>query len=315
MELKIKNCRISRDHVQPTLIGDGILLGNLHCEAPLEISGELLVGGKIVSQLTTRLNYNSDENIMKYVNSEQYNENSLKGRSNKFSLQLISELSKEKIDYISNYRESTTNKSVELTFRLYINVIKLQTNSNELGELFRIKTDECIDRIVVNQENWINKFSIPLGIGEYYLIELRRPTSAVKSEKWSTLISNIDENLNEMKVQLQNADWQRVIEVSRMFFENIRIGDRRPGNQKFKTELTSLLLRLQYDQQGIDSLFEAIRQMFEFTSKFINEKDKLGSYKPRPIAKKEDAYFIYSLAVNLSNMLFEKIETSKSTGR
>jgi len=315
MKLKIQNCRISENHIQTALVGDGIIFGSLHCEAPLVITGELLVNGKIISQLTPRINYSSDEIIMKYISSEQYNENSSKAKHNKFSIQLIAELTDQKIEYITQIRESNANKSIEFTFRLYINTIKLQTNSKEQGELFRIKTDECVDRVIINQEKWINSFSAPLGIGDYYLVELRRPSLAVNNKKWSSMISNIDENLSSMKYQLQYGDWQRTIEISRMFFENIRIGDKRPGNQQFKIEFTNVLLGLQYDQQGVDSLFDAIRQMFEFTSKFIHEKDKQGNYKPRPIAKKEDAYFVYSLAVNLSNMMFEKIESDERTRR
>lgn len=73
MKLKIQNCRISENHIQTALVGDGIIFGSLHCEAPLVITGELLVNGKIISQLTPRINYSSDEIIMKYISSEQYN--------------------------------------------------------------------------------------------------------------------------------------------------------------------------------------------------------------------------------------------------
>lgn len=55
--------------------------------------------------------------------------------------------------------------------------------------------------------------------------------------------------------------------------------------------------------------FKAIKSLFDFTSKYAHVTDRTGNIKPYPNAKKEDAYFVYTLSIGLLNMINSKIQS------
>jgi len=312
MKLDIKNTCISKEYVQPTLVAKANITCELDVEAPMITSGELLVGGKILSQimiLDERLRNGAE---LKHISNDNRNRNFREKKQQHYPLKILVPLSKKKISYLCEVRESDSNKSIELTFRLNIKAMSLDNSSLEKGELFQFQVSECISRQIISRENWIKYFTEPLGLGSFYLVELRKPTLCHYNEKWLVLSSAISDNISRMEKCLLDCEWQRTLEISRLFFENIKVGDFKSGSQSYKSELTKELIDLQHDQKGIDNFFKAIQLFFEYTSKFQHEKDKQGNSKPRPIARKEDAYFVYSLAINLSNVVFSKLNNAIS---
>lgn len=310
MELEIKNTFVSTEHVQPTLIAKGYLICKSDLEAPLNVSGELLVGGKILSPITIRHDRPRNGVGLKHITEEVRRKNFRENIHDYYPVDLLVPLSKKQIDFLCKTREANEAKSLELTYRLSVKAMNIETSSFNQGELFLFKVEECIERKTITRENWIKYFTEKLDIGSFYLIELRKPTISHYNDKWVQLSKSIQENISQMEKSLHEADWQRCIELSRLFFENIKIGDFRSGSQSYKRELSQKLFDLGHDEVGIKNLFDGINNLFQFVSKFLHEKDQEGNPKPRPIAQKEDAYFIYSLSINLANVIFSKLNRS-----
>jgi hypothetical protein len=65
------------------------------------------------------------------------------------------------------------------------------------------------------------------------------------------------------------------------------------------------LIPIQFDflQEGIENLIQGIANFFNYYSKIVHDKDRLGNFNPIVVARKEDAYFAYSMAVGLINLL------------
>jgi hypothetical protein len=274
------------------------------------ITGELLCGGKLVSVLQPILSH-KDKIIIKAIsdldNSSNYREN----RKSSVNVKLLAELTQPKIEFIEKERQRNYNNSALFAARLRVANSRIATIENADQYQTEISSEELLETIEIQQNRWIKVFSPYLGLGEYYLIELYKPNSTISNTVWSELYEDSINNLNQMKESLRIGDWQRTIEISRQFFENIKVGDNKPGNKLVKNELKEKMLELHYDEEGIQNLFDGIWQFFEYTSKFIHSKNKTGYAKPIPIAKKSDAFFIYSLATNLINLIYDKLNASR----
>jgi len=98
----------------------------------------------------------------------------------------------------------------------------------------------------------------------------------------------------------------------RKFYENIKIGDNKPGHKDFKVEFDKILKHDQHGNEGIKNFYDALWQLFEFVSKYIHEKDKQGYLNSLPTPHKEDAYLAYSLAVGLLNFVGNKVNRQKT---
>ncbi len=309
MNLEIKQPYIYRDSIAPAISFSVNIVSSYNIEYPYMITGELLCGGKVVSFLQPLLENRNEFEIRDILNAED-DKNYREKIKNYFSLMLIAELDEKKIDFIENERQKNVSKSVVMSIRLRIGGIRIPTNENMSKFRYKIKVEELSESIEISQNDWLQRFSPYLGIGEFYLVELIKPEPKSSNNIWSDLYETLVKNLNQMEEELKKGDWQRTMEISRRFFENIKIGDKKKGHEKYKEELKKRMQELQFDEEGINNLFDGIWQFFEFTSKFIHEKGKEGNAKPIPNAKKEDAYFVYSLSVNLTNLIYEKIKTS-----
>ncbi len=58
-----------------------------------------------------------------------------------------------------------------------------------------------------------------------------------------------------------------------------------------------------------EDLYNAIWKFFEFVSKYIHEKDKIGNLIPLPVTTKEDDNFAYTLVLELLKLIDEKLNT------
>ncbi len=91
------------------------------------------------------------------------------------------------------------------------------------------------------------------------------------------------------------------------YSSSIKIADLKPGNSKYFEEFQKLMFADGHSIEGVENLHTAIWQLFEFTSKYVHEKDKTGNLKPPLVTSKEDAYFAFSICVGLLNLLGRKI--------
>lgn len=309
MKLEIQQPSIYREAVAPTISFSANIITNYNIEYPFLITGELLCGGKVVSFLNT-IPESRNEFDIRTISDTEDNKNYKENRSNYFRVTLIAELDDRRINFIEDERQKNSKKAVNLNVRLKIGGVRIPTIEKASDYKFKVKVEELFASVEIAQNDWLQRFSPSLGIGEFYLVELIKPEPESSNKIWSDLHEILVRNLNEMEEEIKKGDWQRTMEISRRFYENIKIGDKKKEHEKYKNELSKRMIELQFDEIGINNLLDGIWQFFEFTSKFIHEKGKGGVTKPIPNAKKEDAYFVYSLSVNLTNLIYEKIKTS-----
>ena len=112
-----------------------------------------------------------------------------------------------------------------------------------------------------------------------------------------------------MESCMRKGDWHKTMFYARLFYERIKIGDNKPAHKKFREEFDKLLKKDQHNDEGIQNIYDALWQLFEFISKYTHVEDKQGNSKPIPVTSKEDAYFAYSLALGLLNFISKKIST------
>lgn len=110
-----------------------------------------------------------------------------------------------------------------------------------------------------------------------------------------------------MESCLRSGDWQKVMFIGRKYFENIKVGDNKPGHNNFKNKLSAAFVEFGHSAEGIKELLDAIWHFFNFVSKYVHDKDRLGNLTTLPTPTRADAFFAYALAIGLLNMIGEKI--------
>ena len=310
MELKVRDIKPYNQSVIPTIVFNSHIITRTNVEYLMTITGELYCGNKLVSILQPLLESNR-ETIIKEISEEENSKNYREDRKDYHGVKLLAELSEKKIEFLENERQSKATKSLELSVRLKVAGASIPTLDRRADYLYKNAVEELFSKVEIKQEEWLGTFSNYLGIGEYYLIELAKPNPSTNNEIWSTLYDAIISNINHMELELKQGNWLRTIEVSRQFFENIKIGDSKDGNKTYKDDLMLRMKDLRHDDEGINNLLHGVWQFFEYSSKFIHEKGRRGYAKPIPIPSKADAYFIYSLAINLTNVIFDKVNRNQ----
>ena len=204
-------------------------------------------------------------------------------------------------------REKNQQKDVSLTLHFIIKFIEEGEPTNNTLPSIRMQVNDNREFIHIKQSDWIQNFAPVLGIGKYVLLELQIPESVNVKTFWKTMYSKLSDNVHEMELSLRSGDWYKTMTVARRYYENIKLGDNKPGTKKFREEFDKLMIQNDHSKEGLQNLYTAIWQLFEFFSKYIHEKDKEGNHQAMPQSTKEDAYFAYALAVGLLNMIGKKL--------
>lgn len=323
MKITQKSLSFNSNSLQPELVFD------LYTEIPeyelyLPLSGVLLSGdGKAVTKLYESKRENK-ESLFRAVDNEKYG--SYYRNPNLLNIQLSGTLDRTAIQYIEDVRARNSMKNVVLRCKILVNhlistdemlrLLSYGSSGYQDLPLFKSKTEEIFVEFEITQSDWIQKFSTPLGIGSYFLVELTKPKLELIKEKLKAVgdssaeqeIFRIYERLQEavlkMEKNLQMAEWDLVIRFAREFFEILKFD----GN----TNSTKVFLEKIYTVRngtnvGFDELFSSIKSLFTFTSKFIHEIDRAGSLQVKPKAFSEDAYLIYTFCISILNFMANKI--------
>jgi hypothetical protein len=309
MELINLNITIDNQTIDPTLLIRFDLEFYYNMEMPVIIQGILKTGeGKIVTQLHEYQTYTDGsfdlEMITKIEKEKRYRENS----KNRYYVQMKANLSPKAIEYIELQRERDYEKSARFYLDFTVKYLELgETSQNSKSEsLLKLKGKKFNDAFIIKQSDWIKNFSPPLGIGNFLLLEMRIPENKKVSKFWIQLYEKLTLNLRDMEICLQSGDWVKTMFFARKFYENIKIGDKKPAHKKFREEFNKLLAKDQHSQEGIDNLYDGIWKFFDFLSKYSHDKDREGNFNPLPVSTKEDAYFAYALAIGLLNLIGKK---------
>ena len=278
-------------------------------EAPISVSGRILTDDLcLISHLSE--NYivkgTSYELNSKDPAASEFNNSN---REAKWGFHLTAPLSKESISHIEQIRERNQDKAVNLNFDL---IVKYFSTKNKLTPipsqtLLTLNVSRMKSTLRIDQPTWLKTCAPYFEIGNFLLLELRIPDKLLVDEFWFELYQRLVINTQEMESYIRIGDWENVLRSSRRFFDNIKIGDSKPGNIGFEENFQKLMLADGHTLEGVKNLYDGIWQLFEFTSKYAHDKDKAGNLKANVVTSKEDAYFTFAICVGMLNLLGRKI--------
>ncbi len=321
MEIKIEGVNIDTLSLTPALnIRVNIeYMGDV--ELPLSVAGKLLVGGKVCA-LIGEYSIPSEHSFnLRFVAKEEKEQ--MYGKGNRhiqtYFANLTVPLSSTAIDYFEATREKTGDKAMIFQFEFIVRYLHTSMTPEELKTMFAFQQTPFMVMVAKNynlsfsikQSDWVSKFSPGLGIGNFVLLEFQVPQKHDVVKEWGDLYDKLYERTQDMEQAIRQGDWQKTLTSARRFAENIKIGDDKPAHKWFAENLKELFKNDQHGEEGFNNFLNGIYQFFEFTSKYIHDKDKRANVVPAPIATKEDAYFAYTLCVGLLNIVGKKISKTE----
>ena len=309
MEVKNTNIIIDAQALTPTLTIRVDLEFGHNVEVPISIAGRLLSNeGKVIAFLSEH-QVNSDNSYeIKILTTEQKNKLYREKNVGRYYVHLTASLTNKAIEYIEIQREKDHEKAVRFSLELVLKYIDIPSEQPNLAadNFIRLQVKQTKTSFTIKQSDWINNYSPQLGIGNFLLLELQIPDDKNVTEFWKELYARLTHNLKDIETCLRSGDWQKAMIFARKFYENTKIGDNKKAHAKFKEEFIKLMTKDQHSLEGISNLHSAIWQLFEFTSKYVHDKDKNGNLNPLPVSTKEDAYFAYAIALGLLNLIGRK---------
>ncbi len=156
--------------------------------------------------------------------------------------------------------------------------------------------------VEIAASDWVQDFAPQLGLGRFVIAELPLPSPVVVGEEFAEWLNEAIKALPEMEEKVKECEWNEVIEKSRPVSELLR----------HEGMINSILSKHGYTEEAASSLLNAIKGLYDYSSKFIHRVDKDGrTILPEIKAEKEDAYLIHSLSTSLVNLLTQKIRKSE----
>ncbi|MEI6348177.1 MAG: hypothetical protein WCP69_09550 [Bacteroidota bacterium] len=316
MNIKFRDIGIDSQAIVPTLkIGINIDFCNL-IEVPIFISGRLISSdNKVVSHLN-EYQLNTDYKYELKILSKKERDNLQRENNNeKYYAQLTALLSQKSIDYIEALREKDKDKSVSFTLDLIVKYLELPISQHSVMDepLIRVNSKKFYDSLIINQSDWINSFSPFLGIGKFILIELEIPEKQKVNDEWIEMYDRLFLRLNEIQDLIRQGNWKGTMISGRQFYESLKFSKNNSNKGiELRESLKQLFLDDMHSEEGFEDFYLGIKSFFNFVSKFIHDKsNKTGAYIPVPNPSKEDAYFVYALAIGLINIISKKIAKTR----
>ncbi len=150
----------------------------------------------------------------------------------------------------------------------------------------------------IKSNDWLHDFCPIFQIGKFAVFEFQLPETIEKQGDLPDKINEAIKSVRNMEEDLQKCEWNRVIEDARPIFELFKNTD----------EIKDLFQRDGYTEEAINDLSEAIKKLFNFSSKFHHKMDRKKKLIPEIKASKEDAYLIYSTGLAFCNAISKKIQ-------
>lgn len=303
----IEHISIDTESIDPVLSINVIIDSNFLTESPISITGTIRVENKIISYISELRYYTEGYSELAVLADPQREIHNRGNRTNKTQTNLTASLSQKAIDWIENSREKNREKSVHFSFEFVVEYVEITAKPDnwygDRSSFLRIRKAKCWNQLTISQSDWINRFYNLLGIGRFLIVELPDKSLVTQNKLWESLVTSLFNDLNKMENAVKSGNWQEVMTYARKFFEDIKIGDNKPGSKKYKADFDNKLKQLHHSDDGIQNLHNAIWQLFEYASKFIHNKNKIGEIQVEPIAQKEDAFLVYTLSIALYNQL------------
>ena len=168
-----------------------------------------------------------------------------------------------------------------------------------LGPIFLEVRDEYQEiQESIASSDWVSDFAPQLEIGRFITTELPLPSPVAINKEFAERLNKATEALQKMEEEAKKGEWTEVIQNSRPVAELLRD----------EIMVSSVLAKHGFSEEAAGSLLGTIRNLFDYSSKFIHKVAKDGTIIPAEIkAEKEDAYLIYSVSIGLLNLLTQKV--------
>lgn len=311
LKIESKNVQINTRSIKPGLIIEIRMKYTESFEMPISVNGLLQTSdGKEIALLSE---------YPRNLSGKKFNLRTLEQNTNRHdgfsSFELYCTLDEHSIEHIETIRHKDPQKDVKLGLMLEIKHMATGLNLKNTIQQFNflhIASQEEYKEVLISYSEWINRFSGPLGIGNFTLLEINEDVIQSIYDKFNPnddkfdklrekILKSIDV-LKNMNTQLKKGEWDLVIRCSREFFELNKLGK----NNTLEADLRQLYKVRNGSEVGFQDFYEALFSMFKYISKFIHELDETGNPHVKPIARSEDAYFVYSTCVSALRLVVGK---------
>ena len=320
------------ESINPEFIFDINCILDRNREIPLEISGHVLSeDGKKISNIYQIFHFENQQ-LGLSASEDRYN------RENKTSFKLTAPLNQRILDHIETLRTTNSKSDVILNIEIFVkllvpniilsNMILGKKNSDGIQQVFynynqeystqqinmwilsgnsgpefiRTINKKFTNNVTISSSDWIHDYCPVFQIGKFAVFEYLLPEY---TEGTGSIEERLNESINSIQKMENNiikGEWNEVIENSRAVWELLRNQD----------EIEDLLIRDGYSEQAFENLNKSIKELFNFSSKFHHKEDRGKRIMPEIKASKEDAYLIYSLSMNLVNLISKKFQRLQS---
>jgi len=323
------------ESINPEFIFDINCVLDRNREIPLEISGHVLSENNKKLANMHQIFHFENQQIELSALQDRYN------REYNANFKLTAPLNQRILDYIETLRTTNSKSDVILNIEIFVklletkiilsNMILGEKNNEGFKQVFYkhdpefLTTETQINmwilsgnggpefiqtvnkkfttRVTISSSDWIHDYCPVYQIGKFAVFEFLIPEYV---EGTGSIEERLNKSINAMKKMENNileGEWNEVIEDSRAVWELLRNLD----------EIKDLLKDDGYTDQAIENFNETITQLFKFSSKFLHQEE-IGNRKimPEMKASKEDAYLIYSLSLNLVNLISKKFQRLQS---
>jgi hypothetical protein len=304
MNFKIQEFKVDESSINPAILFDVAVEYYPKHDFPIYFSGSLnTLKGKTLGMLT-EIRYPHNNDIRMPMSGDVSN---FSDRGN-FTISFRVELTHKAIEFIEEERNKNPDKSITFNILLFYKKMFFKTEGYGQNPTKLLCQSSCEQTVQyeIKQSDWAIKFAPKLGIGHIIIVELPAPEKQKVPKEWKERYEKLMENISSMQIHIQKGEWETVMFHGRKFYENIKVGN--PKNpDAFRNDFTLLMENDQHSKDGIENFFTAIHNFFDFTSKYIHDKAKNGTFNTRPIHSKEDAYFVYTMAVGIINIVGKKL--------
>ncbi len=271
------------------------------------IHGELYHGDKKLCRLDSIIP--AFQNNPRSLKPRRYQNAYLDG----YNVTLSGILSEKVLDFLENERNKHTKKDLDLFVRVEVQYFTathraieseehLNTPSIVFGDkntLFEVNNMHFNFPVTIHASTWVHDFLPVFGLGKFLIFEVPQPELNSQNAELHERLDAALEAIQKMEESKSKGEWHDVVRNSREVFELVRD----------KSKVTELLENASFTEEAIQEFNDMLKHSFDYASKFIHRvpKDKTKPVVPIIPVEKEDALFVYSLCVNIVNVLASKI--------
>jgi hypothetical protein len=319
MDIKILLVEIDKDTLEPTLLITAEIEYFESYEMPLFINGKVKAeGGKTISffnEMQVTVHQKNDFHLRMLSTAAVQNMFHSGNRDRRqHKVKLVAPLSQRAVEHIEQMREKNHEKSALIYFEFLTKHMQLpfypksaDSLKNTEGNFISIEIKHHYLSFTIKQSDWVNNYAPALGVGNFLLLEFKIPQKLKVGSDFAVMYDKLYQRTREMEQAIRASDWKGTMNIARRFYENIKFRGKRQPEKVLEEKLRALFQKDNHTKDGTTDFIEAIFHYHQFISKYIHEKDFETNFMPDVIPTKEDAYFAFTHAVALLNVIGKKV--------